>query len=72
MQQGVIAADHIRGELGEVLLNKVSGRQDDAEITLFKSMGLAIEDLAAAHFIYKKAKESGRGQLIDFGGERRD
>jgi ornithine cyclodeaminase len=72
LQQGVIAADHIRGELGEVLLNKVSGRQDDAEITLFKAMGLAIEDLAAAHFIYKKAKESGRGQLIDFGGERRD
>ena len=72
LKEGAIQPDHIRGELGEVLLNKVRGRENDAEITLFKSMGLAIEDLAAAHFIYRKAKETGRGQQIDFGGERHD
>lgn len=54
-------ADHIQAELGEVIANPSLGRGDDHEVTVFKSLGLAIEDLAAAHLAYLGAVESGRG-----------
>ena len=47
-KEGLIGDDHIKGELGEVLLGRVKGRVSDDEITLFKSVGLAVEDLASA------------------------
>jgi ornithine cyclodeaminase/alanine dehydrogenase-like protein (mu-crystallin family) len=46
--QGAVGPDRIRGELGEVLTGAVTGRASDTEITIFESLGLAIEDLAAA------------------------
>ena len=42
------------------------GRQSDAEITLFKSLGLAVEDLASAHFLYDRAKRDGAGRWVEF------
>jgi ornithine cyclodeaminase/alanine dehydrogenase-like protein (mu-crystallin family) len=48
----------------------VSGRQSPDEITLFKSLGIAVEDLAAANHSYKKAAAAGAGTLIELGGER--
>jgi ornithine cyclodeaminase len=57
---------HIRAELGEILTGKASGRTSASEITLFKSLGLAIEDLASVRFLYEKAKASGAGTWIDF------
>ncbi|HET7435007.1 MAG TPA: ornithine cyclodeaminase family protein [Thermoanaerobaculia bacterium] len=67
LREGAISGpEHIRGELGEILLGSVSGRKSDDEITLFKSLGLAIEDLAAAAFLYAKAKARGAGQWVDF------
>ena len=70
LKEGVITEGHLVGEIGEVLTGKVPGRRDDAEITLFKSLGLAVEDLASAVHIYAKAQERGLGTWIDFSGER--
>jgi ornithine cyclodeaminase/alanine dehydrogenase-like protein (mu-crystallin family) len=56
----------IRAELGEILIGTASGRKSDDEITLFKSLGLAIEDLAAAAFLYDKARQTKRGTWVEF------
>ena len=69
-KEGAIGDDHIRGEIGEILLGQIGGRRSTEEITLFKSLGLAVEDLAAAHHIYRKARERGMGTTIEFGGSR--
>jgi ornithine cyclodeaminase len=67
--EGAIGDDHIVGELGDVFLGKVPGRQSPQDVTLFKSLGIAIEDLAAAHHIWNKAKAAGE-PAVDFGGHR--
>jgi alanine dehydrogenase len=58
---GADAAKHIRGEIGEVLNGVVPGRTDEFEITVYKSLGIAAQDLAAAQEIYQRAKASGAG-----------
>jgi len=68
MREGVISEKHILGEIGEVLMGKLKGRTSPEEITLFKSLGLAIEDLASAHYIYHKAREKKAGTLVELGG----
>ncbi len=68
----VIGDDHIRGEIGEVLLDRVPGRTSPTEITLFKSLGLGVEDLAAAHLIYGKATEFNVGVWVELGGGRHE
>jgi ornithine cyclodeaminase len=65
--EGAINDSHIVGELGEVLLGEVQGRRSDEEITLFKSLGLAVEDLAAAHSVYRRALQEGSGVAVDIG-----
>ena len=55
------APDHIAGELGELILGRVRGRRADEEITLFKSLGMAVEDIAAAELVYTRARERGIG-----------
>ena len=69
-REGLIGDDHIRGELGEVLLGKVAGRVSDDEVTLFKSLGLAVEDLASARYIYSKAETANLGTRVEFSAER--
>ncbi|MGQ0601104.1 MAG: ornithine cyclodeaminase family protein, partial [Anaerolineales bacterium] len=69
-KEGAITDDHIRGELGELLLGKMNGRESADEITLFKSLGLAVEDLASAHHIYQRAMERGIGVAVELGGSR--
>ncbi|MCG3119607.1 MAG: Delta(1)-pyrroline-2-carboxylate reductase [bacterium] len=69
-KEGVLDDTHIRGELGEVGLGQIGGRTSTEQITLFKSLGLAIEDLAAAHHIYKKISEQGGGTWVELGGRR--
>jgi ornithine cyclodeaminase/alanine dehydrogenase-like protein (mu-crystallin family) len=51
----VIAAGKIAGEIGEVVASTVAGRRSDDEITLFKSVGLAVEDVVTADYVYQKA-----------------
>jgi ornithine cyclodeaminase len=66
LAEGVLGAEHIQGELGEVLIGARPGRQSGDEITLFKSLGLAVEDLAAASAVHERALASGVGTLVDF------
>jgi len=65
MLEGRFGEDHVRAELGEVINGSKPGRRSTEEVTLFKSLGLAIEDLAAADLVYRRARELGRG--IDVG-----
>jgi ornithine cyclodeaminase len=55
IERGVIARDDLRGELAELVAGAASGRRDAGEITLFKSVGTAIEDLAAARLLVSLA-----------------
>ena len=66
LREGAIGAGHIRAELGDLLLENHPGRTAPGEITLFKSLGLAVEDLAAAALVYRRAREAGAGQPVDF------
>ena len=53
-------------ELQDVVVGRVNGRPSEESITLFESMGLALEDIAAAHLVYNKAKAQGIGQELPF------
>jgi len=66
MREGAIGPDHIRAELGELLLGTQAGRTSPDEITLFKSLGLAVEDLAAAEYVYRKAQEQQVGTWVEY------
>jgi ornithine cyclodeaminase len=64
---GVVGPDHIRAELGELLLGTAAGRGDPEEITVFESLGLAVEDLAAAERAYQTAVAAGTiGSWVNF------
>jgi ornithine cyclodeaminase len=65
-RDGVIGPNHIRAEIGEVLKGDKPGRTAPAEITLFKSLGLAIEDLFAGEYVYRKAREGKVGRWVEF------
>lgn len=65
-----IAPDHILGEVGDVLLGKLQGRLGPKDITMFKSLGIAVEDLAAAHHVLAKAEARGIGLVTELGGLR--
>ena len=69
-KEGAVGDDHVAGEIGEVLLGRVPGRTSPEEITIFESLGLAIEDLAAVNHIYRRAEETGKGTRVELGGER--
>jgi len=66
MREGAIGPDHIKAEIGDVLIGAKPGRTSDDEITLFKSLGLAVEDLASAEYVYRKAQQAGVGTWVEF------
>ena len=66
LRDGAIGPDHIRAEIGELVIGKQAGRSARDEITLFKSLGLAIEDLASADYLYRKARELQAGTWVEF------
>ena len=68
--EGAIGDDHVRGEIGDVLVGREPGRRSAEEITLFKSLGLAVEDVAAAHHIFARARATGAGTWVELGGGR--
>lgn len=70
LQEGEITPEHIVAEIGESVIGLRRGRQSSSEITLFKSLGLAVEDLAAAQFVHARAEQRGAGIMIDLGGAR--
>ena len=65
-REGAIGPEHIRAELGEVLAGAHRGRTADTELTVFKSLGLAVEDLAAAELAVGRARAAGAGTEVDF------
>ena len=62
LREGTIAASHIAGELGEVAGGRARRRANAREVTVFKSLGMAVEDVAAAHLAYVRAAERGLGR----------
>ena len=65
MKEGTIGSDAIIAELGDVVIGRNPGRRGDDDITLFKSLGLAVEDLACAHFLYQRATEESAGTWVE-------
>lgn len=63
---GAVGPDHIQAEIGDLLASGQPGRTGERQITLFESLGLAIEDLAAANVAYQAATERGAGTWVDF------
>jgi ornithine cyclodeaminase len=64
--EGAVGPDHIKAELGEVLAGAHPGRQDEGELTVFESLGIAVEDLAAAELVVRRARERGAGAEVEF------
>jgi ornithine cyclodeaminase len=65
-KEGLLTPDSIAGEIGELLIGAKSGRTSATEITVFKSLGLAIEDVATADYLYRKALSKDTGTWVDF------
>jgi len=61
ISEGRFDPTHVRGELGELVLGRVDGRNSRDEITVFKSLGMAVEDVVAADLVYRRAVETGAG-----------
>jgi ornithine cyclodeaminase len=66
LEAGAIGPDHIKGEIGEVLIGAAPGRTSPEELTVFRSLGLAVEDLAAAEYVVRRARADGVGVEVDF------
>ena len=64
-KEGAIDDSHIKGEIGGVLLGQIKGRESADDITLFKSLGLAVEDVASAGHIYQKMIEHKDGLWVE-------
>jgi ornithine cyclodeaminase len=58
--------EHIRGELGEVILGSVPPRGSDDDVVVFKSLGLAVEDVAVGSYVLQLAEERGLGRQVMF------
>lgn len=65
IRQGVIDESHIVAEIGAVLLGKAPGRQSREEITIYKSLGILAQDLAASWFVYAQAEARDLGQVVN-------
>jgi ornithine cyclodeaminase/alanine dehydrogenase-like protein (mu-crystallin family) len=65
ISKGTFKPENYKGEIGELIASKVTGRTSSSEITIFKSVGLAIQDLAIANYAYTKACEENIGQVIN-------
>jgi len=64
IRDGLFGADHLKGELGEVVLGRVEGRKREDDVTVFKSLGMAVEDVVAADLVLRRAIESGAGTAL--------
>lgn len=62
---GTVTPDHIIGEIGDVLLGNVPGRGSAEEITVYKSLGISSQDLAAADYVYSAARAQNAGTEVD-------
>lgn len=65
MDKGIVSKQDFTGELGQVILGQAKGRENDQEITLFKTVGTAVLDVVTAQLIYEKAMQHGVGQQVE-------
>jgi alanine dehydrogenase len=65
LAQGAFSSSHIVGELGEAIAGTVDGRRTPTDITIFKSLGLAVEDVAAADLVYRRAVQEQAGLELE-------
>ena len=66
LKAGAITPEHILAEIGEVANRTKTGRRALTDVTLYKSLGIAPQDLASSHYVLEKARAAGVGQVIDF------
>jgi ornithine cyclodeaminase len=66
LREGAIDESHIRAEVGDVLIGAAEGRRSPDELTVFKSLGLAVEDLAAAEHVLARAEAENAGAVVSF------
>ena len=66
LDDGIITTSDIYGEIGEIILGKKPGRENPEEITIFDTVGMAVQDTATASMLYKRALEKGLGVWYDF------
>ncbi|HFK1452148.1 ornithine cyclodeaminase family protein [Bacillus pacificus] len=66
IQEGLFKASNIHAELGQIISGEKAGRESDEEITVFKSVGLAVVDIIVAKYLYERAVERGVGERIEF------
>ena len=64
ISEGRFGVDHVVGEIGEVIDGRVAGRTSASDVTIFKSVGMAVEDVAAAQLAFGRAQAQGRGQQV--------
>lgn len=64
IRDGLITADHIQAELGELVLGRAKGRTSDEQVTLFKAVGVAVQDAVAARAALDRAEQLGLGQQV--------
>ena len=70
--EGAVNDDHIRADLGELLRGRAEGRTSAGDVTVFKSLGLAIEDLAMAHAVLARAVKQNAGRAVDLAASGTD
>ena len=64
IREGCFTEAHIVGELGDVVLGRIAPRRSPHDVTVFKSLGMAVEDVAAADLVYRRALETGAGTAL--------
>ena len=65
-QEGAVTPESIVAEIGELIVGTKQGRTSPTEITLFKSLGLAVEDVVSAEYLFRKATAENVGTKVDF------
>ena len=68
IRNGIVDESVMSAEIGEIVLGQADGRRDDEEITFFKSVGNAVQDLAVASRVLEVAERDGLGVVVDLGG----
>jgi ornithine cyclodeaminase len=66
LKVGVVKDSHLIGEIGAVASGRIPGRQSDSEITVYKSLGVIVQDLICGWHVYQRAKDEQRGCWVEF------
>ena len=65
IEAGLVSEDHIVAEIGDIAADRIKGRVSDQDITVYKSLGVAAQDLAAGYVLYDQAVQNGFGQDVN-------